>query len=155
MLTSNLIARRWRACNHADESMVGSIEEEGEEAWRLKVIESIAKLHTPGTLGLEDISFEIIESNYSVCAILIWIPLNLIARVYQDLAFEIDCEIFKWTWETCYLGHKKSAEIISTHLVLPLISLSHVSFSAGGPAEQMSDSDLEKVCLNSVQPKSF
>ncbi|KAF9069230.1 hypothetical protein BDP27DRAFT_1363529 [Rhodocollybia butyracea] len=101
-------------------------EEEAEEEWRLSIIENLAKIHSPG--GMESVSsFEIQQSRYS------------------DFAFGIDCDIFKWTWETCFIGHKNSAEIISKHLVLPLISLNHLSFTVGNSVAEMSDSDLEKA----------
>ncbi|KAE9407739.1 hypothetical protein BT96DRAFT_914406 [Gymnopus androsaceus JB14] len=100
VLTSNLIARRWKADNGIDPFVANSV---------------------------GSAEFEIVESNYS------------------DLAFKIEHGTFKWTWETCFLGHRYSSEIISKHLVLPLISFSHLSLSAGSPVGEMSDSDLEKA----------
>lgn len=35
----------------------------------------------------------------------------------QDFAFELECDAFRWRWETCLLGHKSSAELISKHLI--------------------------------------
>ncbi|KAJ4479914.1 hypothetical protein C8R41DRAFT_843244 [Lentinula lateritia] len=63
----------------------------------------------------------------------------------KDFAFEIDCEGFKWTWETCFIGYRNSAEIISKHLVLPLISVSHTALSVGKPVGEMVESELEKA----------
>lgn len=145
MLTSNLIARRWKADNGIDPFVANSVggEDDAEEKWRLSIIEDLIKLHTPGGIGSAE--FEIVESNYSVCPFLSSRHLILYC-VYQDLAFKIEHGTFKWTWETCFLGHRYSSEIISKHLVLPLISFSHLSLSAGSPVGEMSDSDLEKVC---------
>ena len=54
-------------------------------------------------------------------------------------------ESFKWRWETCFLGHRRSAEIISKHLILPLISLNHLAFSSADVVAELPDGDIEKV----------
>ncbi|KAJ4476221.1 hypothetical protein J3R30DRAFT_415667 [Lentinula aciculospora] len=126
VLTSSQIARRWRACNKADSFVAFSVEEEeAEEEWRLSIIDNLSKVHTPG--GMNNASFEIINSRSS------------------DFAFEIEYEGFKWTWEACFIGYKNSAEIISKHLLLPLISLTHTVLSVGKPAGEMAESELEKA----------
>lgn len=63
----------------------------------------------------------------------------------QDLAFEIDCDGFKWHWETYLLGPKTSADVISRHLIMPLISVVHISFYSADPVSELEESDLEKV----------
>ncbi|KAJ3998958.1 hypothetical protein F5050DRAFT_1798131 [Lentinula boryana] len=125
-LTGNQIARRWRACNKVDPFMPNSAEEdEGEEEWRLSILRNLSEIHTPG--GMDNVSFEVVESRSS------------------DFAFEIDCEAFKWTWETCFIGYRSSTEIISKHLVLPLLSVTHTVLSAVKPAGEMLESELEKA----------
>lgn len=61
---------------------------------------------------------------------------------------ELEWENFKWKWETCFLGYQQSAEIISKHLILPLISVNHLTFSATGSIGEMSDTDVEKVIFH-------
>ncbi|KAJ3874614.1 hypothetical protein F5051DRAFT_88477 [Lentinula edodes] len=126
VISNSQIARRWRACNKVESFVANTTEEEeAEKEWRLIVIENLSKIHTPG--GMDDASFEVVESRSS------------------DFSFEIDCEGFRWTWETCFIGYRNSAEIISKHLVLPLISVSHTAFSAGKPVGEMVESELEKA----------
>lgn len=44
------------------------------------------------------------------------------------------------------MGHKLSSEIISKHLIFPLISLNHMIFSSTEVVGELSDADVEKVC---------
>ncbi|KAJ3925251.1 MAG: hypothetical protein NXY57DRAFT_907314, partial [Lentinula lateritia] len=126
VISNSQIARRWRACNKVESFVANTTEEEeAEKEWRLIIIGNLSKIHTPG--GMDDASFEVVESRSS------------------DFAFEIDCEGFKWTWETCFIGYRNSAEIISKHLVLPLISVSHTALSVGKPVGEMVESELEKA----------
>ncbi|KAJ6505942.1 hypothetical protein DFH09DRAFT_284337 [Mycena vulgaris] len=121
VLNSKQFARRWRACN--PDSAVDFAQEEDEEEWRILNLELLAKSHTLG--GITELSFDCVESNYA------------------DLAIELECEAFKWRWETCLQGSRFSAEMISRHLVLPLISLNHLAFSYA--VGESSDTDLEKA----------
>lgn len=52
---------------------------------------------------------------------------------------------FIWRWETCFLGHRRSAEIISKHLIFPLISLNYLAFSSADVVAELPDADVEKV----------
>lgn len=65
----------------------------------------------------------------------------------QDLAFELGSEDFKWRWETYALGPKASAEVLSIHLIMPLISVTHLAYSSADPVSELSELDLEKVSL--------
>ncbi|KAJ7727292.1 hypothetical protein DFH07DRAFT_851885 [Mycena maculata] len=121
VLNSKQFARRWRACN--PDSAVDFSREEDEEEWRIYNLELLAKAHTLG--GMNELSFDCVDSNYA------------------DLALELECEAFKWRWETCLQGSRFSAEMISRHLVLPLISLSHLAFSSA--VGESSETDLEKA----------
>ncbi|KAJ3727926.1 hypothetical protein C8R42DRAFT_694236 [Lentinula raphanica] len=126
VLTSSQVARRWRACNKVDPFMALSAEqEEAEEEWRSSILGNLSEIHTPG--GIDNASFEVISTRFS------------------DLAFEIEYEGIRWTWETCFIGYKSSAEVISRHLVLPLLSVTHAAFSVSKPAGEMVDSELEKA----------
>jgi hypothetical protein len=69
----------------------------------------------------------------------------LITSILKDLAFELEGETFKWRWEAVSLGHKFSTEILSKHLIIPLISVTHLAFSSADPVSELSEADLEKV----------
>ncbi|KAH7912808.1 hypothetical protein BJ138DRAFT_1171717 [Hygrophoropsis aurantiaca] len=122
VLTSNQFARRWRECN--DRSTTSFLDEE-EDAWRTSHIELLSKAHTLG--GMADLTFEIVDTNYA------------------DLAFRLECNSFKWRWETVFVGHKLSAELLSKHLIMPLISVNHLAFSSPDAIINLTDSDLEKA----------
>ncbi|KAF8071710.1 hypothetical protein FPV67DRAFT_1560501 [Lyophyllum atratum] len=70
---------------------------------------------------------------------------SIVESNFADLAFELEYETFKWRWETCFLGHKASAEVISKHLIFPLISLNHLAFSSPEAVTALSDADVEKA----------
>ncbi|KAF5371819.1 hypothetical protein D9615_009553 [Tricholomella constricta] len=116
-------ARRWRDCNRASAPLYNSEAEEDE--WRTTTLGLLSRAHTLGAIS--DISFEVVESKYA------------------DIAFELEGETFKWRWETCFLGHKASAEIISKHLIFPLISLNHMAFSSPLAVSELSDADVEQA----------
>ncbi|KIL64480.1 hypothetical protein M378DRAFT_186730 [Amanita muscaria Koide BX008] len=123
VLSSKQFARRWRSCNQASDLEI--VNREDEDAWRTGNLELLSRAHTLG--GIADISFRVIESDYS------------------DLAFQLECGGFVWRWETNYLGHKRSSEIISKHLILPLISLSHMAVTSSESVSEMSDMEVEKA----------
>ncbi|KAL0064843.1 hypothetical protein AAF712_008240 [Marasmius tenuissimus] len=77
--------------------------------------------------GMTEFTFEVVKSRYS------------------DFAFELECKGFKWRWETCFVGHKLGSEIISQHLVLPLISVNHLAFASTDPVGEITESELEKA----------
>ncbi|KAM5538552.1 hypothetical protein V8D89_007885 [Ganoderma adspersum] len=123
VLSSNQIARRWCDSNpQSTPSFAG--EEDEEESWRIKCLEFISTAHSLG--GLADLSFEFVKSNYS------------------DLAFTLSGDSFRWRWETFSLGPRMSADVLSKHLILPLISMSHLAFSSADPLGTTSETDLEK-----------
>ena len=63
----------------------------------------------------------------------------------KDFAFQLECNAFKWRWETIFVGHKASADILSKHLIMPLISVNHLAFSSPDVVGDLSPTDLEKV----------
>lgn len=63
----------------------------------------------------------------------------------EDFAFELRLEDFVFRWETNTAGHRLSAEVISTQLIMPLMSTAHLAFSSPDPVGEMSQSDLETV----------
>ena len=94
---------------------------------------------------VSEASFEVVESPDAVSSCATWYPCDLIT-IHQDLAFELDFDSFKWRWETYRLGPKTSADVLSRHLIIPLISLSHLSFNSADPVSELGETDLEKVC---------
>lgn len=65
--------------------------------------------------------------------------------VSQDLAFDLDCEGFKWRWDTYLLGRKTAAEALSKQLIMPLISMTHLAFYSADPVSDLAEADLEKA----------
>jgi hypothetical protein len=63
----------------------------------------------------------------------------------QDFAFELQSSHFKWRWESNFAGYRSSAEILSKQLILPLISVAHISLSSPDAVSSMTDADVEKV----------
>ncbi|THV03206.1 hypothetical protein K435DRAFT_852092 [Dendrothele bispora CBS 962.96] len=124
VLNSNQFARRWRICNGLDASP-SSTSSGSENTWRRNHLETLNKAYSLD--GVVDLDFEITDSEYS------------------DLAIEMECDVFKWRWETYFTGYKASAEIISKQLVSPLISVTHLALNSGDAVGKMSDADLEKA----------
>ncbi|KIY72399.1 hypothetical protein CYLTODRAFT_417986 [Cylindrobasidium torrendii FP15055 ss-10] len=122
VLPGQHFARRWRKCNSFP--LVSDAPFDlAENDWRAHNAEVLANAHTPGCI--QDFDFEIVETKFS------------------DLACTIEGASFQWRWETNYIGHRQSAEFISKHLILPLISLSNLAFISPGLAN-MTDDDVEK-----------
>ncbi|KAF4596531.1 hypothetical protein EYR38_007918 [Pleurotus pulmonarius] len=124
VLSSKELARRWRINNPITAAPPYDVLKD-EQSWRTSCHELLSQAHTLG--GIAELSFEVVDSNYS------------------DLAFDLECEAFKWRWETNFVGHKLSAEIISKHLVMPLISVNHLAFASADPVCELPEGDLEKV----------
>ncbi|KAL5526105.1 hypothetical protein ACEPAG_7443 [Sanghuangporus baumii] len=118
VLTKNQLVRRWRQCNPA-----ANLNDNDQSFSLLQSL--IRDLHSPN--GISDANFDIVESRDA------------------DLAFELDCDKFKWRWDAYLLGPKTSADVISKHLILPLISLTHVSFYSADPVSELAEGDLEKT----------
>lgn len=52
---------------------------------------------------------------------------------------------FKWRWDACIVPPNLAAEVLSKHLILPLVSTGHLAFTTKEPLGEMSESELEKV----------
>ncbi|KAF7327889.1 hypothetical protein MKEN_00368800 [Mycena kentingensis (nom. inval.)] len=131
VLNSKQFARRWRACNPEKSPEFSRTQDEDD--WRSATLSLLSNAHTLG--GIPELSFDSVDSQYA------------------DLAIELEAyEVFKWRWETCLQPARFSAEIISKHLVLPLISLTHTAFTGSAAVGEMSSSDLEKVNAAALQP---
>lgn len=96
-----------------------------EESWRDRHLTLLGHAHSlGGFLGL---------------------TLELEKPTLGDLALELECNNWKWRWEPAFLGPKVSAEIISKHLIMPLISVNHLAFSSSDVLGDLAPGDLEKA----------
>ena len=141
VLQSNQLARRWRGCNSQHAPFFDTDEDEDE--WRTAIVELLSAAHTIG--GMEDLSFEVVRTHYSVGTEVAIEAAALSDYFVQDLAFQLSSDTFKWRWETYAVGPRLSAEILSQHLIMPLVSLTHLAFTSADPVSELSDADLEKV----------
>ncbi|PPQ99156.1 hypothetical protein CVT24_009346 [Panaeolus cyanescens] len=144
VLNSTQLIRRWRKCNPDSPQQFES--NTVEELWREQVLDLLSRIHTIGAMA--DASFESVHTNYSVRHVSS-VPLMVITSlkahyISQDAAFELDCGTLKWRWETCFLGHTRSSDIISQHLIFPLISLSHMTFSSSEAVGEVAETEVEK-----------
>ena len=57
----------------------------------------------------------------------------------------IEAESFSWVWQTTFVGYRMSAELLSQHLILPMISVVHFTLGGQESIVDMPDDDLEKV----------
>ncbi|KAL7279030.1 hypothetical protein ACG7TL_006863 [Trametes sanguinea] len=122
VLSSHQIARRWRDCNQ--QHTLDSLTADEEDEWRVKCLEFLSEIHSIG--GVADLTFELVKSSHS------------------DLALELRNDTFRWRWETFNVGPKLSPIILSKHLIMPLISMTHLSFFSTEPVGSLSEAELEK-----------
>jgi hypothetical protein len=72
-----------------------------------------------------------------------------LSQAFQDLAIHLRGEGFEWRWETFPIGPKQSANVLSKHLMIPLLSTAYLAFISPDAISEISGNDLEKVGLNS------
>lgn len=123
VLTSNQFARRWRICNNLSISPLPDTDDE--ESWRDRHLTLLGSAHSLG--GFPGLALELEKPTFG------------------DLALELECNNWKWRWEPTFLGPKVSAEIISKHLIMPLISVNHLAFSSSDVLGDLVPGDLEKA----------
>jgi hypothetical protein len=148
VLSSNRFARRWRACNKSTEEFPSAKEE---DQWRAQHLRLLSDAHTLG--GITALTFELVDSKYTVRKLIVFLSFQLKFSL-QDAAFELECETFKWRWETFVTPPKYSAELISKHLLMPLISLTHIAFASADPVSELSQTSLETVSIFCCVPFS-
>ncbi|KAJ3555697.1 hypothetical protein NM688_g2433 [Phlebia brevispora] len=121
---SKQFARRWRDCNpsHAPPP---TLSDEDEDEWRSNLLGLLSDIHSLG--GITDLLFDVVDSRNA------------------DFAFELGSDDFKWRWETYSLGPKVAADTLSKHLIMPLISVTHLAFSSADPVSELSEADLAKT----------
>jgi hypothetical protein len=148
VLSSNRFSHRWRACNKLTEEFASTKEE---DQWRAQHLHLLSEAHTLG--GITAFTIELVDSKYSVRKLVTFLSSQLKFSL-QDAAFELECETFKWRWETFRIPPKYSAELISKHLLIPLISLNHVAFASMDTVSELSQTNLENVIILCSAPFS-
>ena len=104
-------------------------------------------------------SFEVVKSLYSVSSFAFHRskPTKAFSNAQpfqlKDFAFELRLEDFVFRWETNIAGHSLSAQVISTQLIMPLMSIAHLAFSSPNSVGEMSESGLETV--NEAKPLGY
>jgi len=143
VLSSNQLSRRWRDLNGSVASVSLATHEDD---YREQIIALLSDAHTLGNMS--DLSFEPVESTFSVSSGYIGsnrVRLTDNVCLGKDFAVEIRGDAFKWRWETFLIGPRFSAEVLSKHLIIPLITTAHLAFTSTDPLSELSESDLEKV----------
>jgi len=100
VLSRQQLSRRWSTCNPNNTPTCLSRPEE--DSWLDQALQYLEDVHSLGAMA--DLSFTVAESRYS------------------DLAIDLKGDSFNWRWETFSIGPKQSADVLSKHLILPLLS---------------------------------
>ncbi|KAH9987328.1 hypothetical protein BJV74DRAFT_878371 [Russula compacta] len=124
VLSRQQLSRRWSTLNTTNSALNHLLHLE-EDSWLYQALQYLVDVHSPGMMG--DISFDVIDSRYS------------------DLAIDLCGDSFKWRWETFSIGPKQSADVLSKHLMVPLLSTAYLAFMSPDAISEISGSDLEKV----------
>ncbi|KAI0280802.1 hypothetical protein BGY98DRAFT_293472 [Russula aff. rugulosa BPL654] len=125
VLSKQQLSRRWSMLNinSAQSHLPHPTEDDG---WLDQVLQYLVDVHTPHAMG--DLSFDVmIDSRYS------------------DLAIQFRGEGFEWRWETFSIGPKQSAEVLSKHLMIPLLSTAYLALISPDAISEISASALEKA----------
>jgi len=126
-------------------SAPSQLPESEEDSWLDQVLQLLADMHSPGMMGA--LSFDVIQSRYSVSMVGSCAPSSL-SRSPQDLAIDLRGDSFIWRWETFSIGYKQSADVLSKHLMIPLLSTAYLAAISPDAISEISGSDLEKVGFN-------
>ncbi|KAI0254954.1 hypothetical protein BJV78DRAFT_1120054 [Lactifluus subvellereus] len=123
VLSRQQLGRRWLMLNtNSTSSYLPHCEQ---DSWLNQVLQYLMDAHSPDVM--EGLSFDVVESRYS------------------DLAIDLQGDTFKWRWETSFIGPKQSADVLSKHLIIPLLSTADLAFTMQNAISGISDYDLEKA----------
>ncbi|KZW03780.1 hypothetical protein EXIGLDRAFT_743505, partial [Exidia glandulosa HHB12029] len=124
VLSGKQLLRRWRTHNPnlASSSDDSDVTHKAAQVQALTILDAI---HTMRGIALS--SFTIVQSRDA------------------DLACELCYEDYTWRWHANALGYRTSAEVLSKHLILPLITFSDLAFTTPEPLQNMQTGELEKV----------
>ncbi|KAN0124596.1 hypothetical protein V8E53_015783 [Lactarius tabidus] len=123
VLSRQQLSRRWSTCN--PNSTPTSLSRPEEDSWLDQALQYLEDVHSLGAIG--DLSFTVTESRFS------------------DLAIDLRGDGFNWRWETFSIGPKQSADVLSKHLILPLLSTAYLAFVSPDAISEISTNDLEKA----------
>lgn len=123
VLSKQQLSRRWSMLNN--NSAPSHLPHPNNDAWLDQVLQYLVDVHTLGVMG--NLSFDVIDSRYS------------------DLAIQFRGEGFEWRWETFSIGPRQSAEVLSKHLMIPLLSTAYLAFISPDAISEISGSGLEKA----------
>lgn len=151
MLNTQRLIRRWQALNPSTSPPDLPPPEAKREQWIDAIVQCLADSHTLG--GMDDMSIEIESSPYAVCACVYGVQIHTDDE--QDLCVALGGDGFKWRWDACIVPPKLAAEVLSNHLILPLVSTVHLAFTSTEPLGEMPESELEKVRLAETSVRSI
>ncbi|KAI9461604.1 hypothetical protein BJY52DRAFT_186079 [Lactarius psammicola] len=123
VLSKQRLSSRWSTCN--PNSTLNHLSRPEEDSWLDQALQYLEDVHSLGAIG--DLYFTVRESRYS------------------DLAIDLRGDGFNWQWETFSIGPKQSADVLSKHLILPLLSTAYLAFISPDAISEISSNDLEKT----------
>ncbi|KAH9178147.1 hypothetical protein EDB89DRAFT_1148478 [Lactarius sanguifluus] len=128
VLSKQRLSRRWSTCN--PNSAPNQLSGPEEDSWLDQALQYLEDVHSLGVMG--DLAFSVTESRFS------------------DLAVDLRGDGFNWRWETFSIGPKQSADVLSKHLILPLLSTAYLAFVSPDAISEISSNDLEKprICTS-------
>jgi hypothetical protein len=80
----------------------------------------------------------------------------MFSQAWQDLAIDLRGDTFKWRWETSFIGPRQSADVLSKHLIMPLLCSAKLAFVMRNSLGEIPKHDLEQVSKflhDPVQPR--
>ncbi|KAH8831248.1 hypothetical protein DL96DRAFT_1587037 [Flagelloscypha sp. PMI_526] len=119
VLNLHQISVRWKACNPNAQPVAFH----EDQAWAESIIILLSHAHTLG--AFIQASIDVQDSTYS------------------DLQTTLSYDTFTWSWHLSSLGSKISSELLSKHLIIPLINLNHLAFVSTTLPNQLSSEDLQ------------
>ncbi|KAH9964366.1 hypothetical protein BGW80DRAFT_1179400, partial [Lactifluus volemus] len=123
VLSRQQLSRRWSTLN--TNGTFNHLPYREHDSWLDQVLQYLVDAHSPDVI--ERLSFDVVESRYS------------------DLAIDLQGDTFKWRWETSFIGRSQSAELLSKHLIMPLLCTANLAFTMRHAINGISDYDLEQV----------
>ncbi|KAG8988029.1 hypothetical protein FRB93_004312 [Tulasnella sp. JGI-2019a] len=128
VLESRHMARRSRQCNKSDKDQTFSQplnNAEKETEWRKIQLIQLMNLHSP--YNMSDIEFSVGTSDNA------------------DLEVTLTTDDFTWRWDAMSLPSRMASQILSTHLVMPLLSFTALAASVDEPLRNMSTYSLTRA----------
>ena len=144
VLSRQQLSRRWSTLN--TNGTFNHLPYREYDSWLDQVLQYLVDAHSPDVI--EGLSFDVVESRYSVCRAFFFSHVSCSYKL-QDLAIDLRGDSFKWRWETSFIGRSHSAELLSKHLIMPLLCTANLAFTMRHAINGISDYDLEQVGFES------